>query len=796
MNQSDKACDFCRKRKFKCTREIPQCTKCIQYSENCNYSPRKRRSTLTKSHFHRLQNRIRILEKALSTVVKSDDEIKLLIETLSNDKSLQDGNKNDEGNEVEILKNDMKSRRAMNIKPNEETIVSDDDSLLNEDFTGVEHLYWHENDSNSDNDLNEVTNNSTCPDNLSEKPFITPKGLIDGMGALSVDIEHKNTTYYGIFSSNGVLKILRKLDKQNNDNATNFSNYNLKSSIYNQNNINLMNSKYSETLLNNNDFRMDLIASYFETYHTVYPLIQKDSFIKKYESFKLRSKEDISSIKDISFQILIDTILAIGAFCKLGESSIIDLLYYRRVKIGLQRIDLMECACYHLLEACTLLGNYIQKRNKPNTGGNYFGLSFRMAISFGLHKEMNLNHNNSSSLEFNLMVERRRRLWWTLYLFDVGHSITFGRPIHLPKQESINIRFPLNIDDSDIERLKEDFTGETYPTIYAGLTEEVKLSVIFYRVYSCLTNLSKANLEICDRISEIIDLNSLIERFIYSLPQYFNEDDKIVERALNENCPPEWFRIKIDGAASIPKWFEFRRKKLIWKYKNLQILMFRNFIWETSNVFKNDADIKKYEQGSNTKDLIDSSIRFCSKAAHETIYSISCFVSLCELDTLSSWYATYYIFQAVLISILLLYKDIRCKSSQNIDMWLEEIEITKASLNKLEKYNSLASNLIDKINILTIPIIEILKRNNSQQSEADLMNSNTEEIFVFDFNNLPSTAATLFSNVGIDFEATEGMVMSNMNSNNLEDIFTENTNTIMQWDQERISGVEENPFWG
>lgn len=348
----------------------------------------------------------------------------------------------DKENGINKLEDGVKSRPAMNIKLNEETIniVSDDDSLLNEGYNGVEHLYWHENDSNSDNDLNEATNKSASPEDLTEKSFIIPKGFIDGMGALSIDGEYKNTTYYGIFSRNGVLKILRKLDKQNND-VTKFSNYSSKSSIYNQNNINLMKSQYSEILLNDNGFRIDLITSYFETYHTMYSILQKSSFIKKYESFKTHSKESINSVKDISFQFLIDTVLAIGAFCKLGESSIIDLLYYKKVKVGLQRIDLMECACYHLLEACALLGNYIQKRSKPNTGGNYFGLSFRMAISFGLHKEMNLHLNNSSNPKFYLMVERRRKLWWILYLFDVGHSITFGRPIHLPNFESINIRF-------------------------------------------------------------------------------------------------------------------------------------------------------------------------------------------------------------------------------------------------------------------------------------------------------------------------------------------------------------------
>lgn len=77
------------------------------------------------------------------------------------------------------------------------------------------------------------------------------------------------------------------------------------------------------------------------------------------------------------------------------------------------------------------------------------------------------------------------------------------------------------------------------------------------------------------------------------------------------------------------------------------------------------------------------------------------------------------------------------------------------------------------------------------------MNSKAEEIFIFDFSNLPSTATTLFSNVGIEFDsAAEGMVMSNINSNNFEDIFAQHDNIGMQWDQdqERDPGVEDNPF--
>lgn len=69
------ACDFCRKRKLKCSREIPNCSACIKYNKDCNYTPRQRSIPLTKAYVQQLQRRIDYLEKSLANHRRSEIDI-------------------------------------------------------------------------------------------------------------------------------------------------------------------------------------------------------------------------------------------------------------------------------------------------------------------------------------------------------------------------------------------------------------------------------------------------------------------------------------------------------------------------------------------------------------------------------------------------------------------------------------------------------------------------------------------------------------------------------------------------
>lgn len=64
-----------------------------------------------------------------------------------------------------------------------------------------------------------------------------------------------------------------------------------------------------------------------------------------------------------------------------------------------------------------------------------------MALGLGLHREPPADTPDS------LFNERRRVVWWIVYCFDSGFSLTTGRPV-MASDGFIETRLPRNIDDS------------------------------------------------------------------------------------------------------------------------------------------------------------------------------------------------------------------------------------------------------------------------------------------------------------------------------------------------------------
>lgn len=65
-----------------------------------------------------------------------------------------------------------------------------------------------------------------------------------------------------------------------------------------------------------------------------------------------------------------------------------------------------------------------------------------MALGLGLHREP-----PSDATRNTLLNERRRAVWWVVYCFDSGFSLTTGRPV-MASDSFIETRLPLNVDDS------------------------------------------------------------------------------------------------------------------------------------------------------------------------------------------------------------------------------------------------------------------------------------------------------------------------------------------------------------
>jgi hypothetical protein len=109
------------------------------------------------------------------------------------------------------------------------------------------------------------------------------------------------------------------------------------------------------------------------------------------------------------------------------------------------------------LQALMLMaGWYLHYRNRPNMASAILGAVFRMAYAVGLHREWPGNDEKQA--------EQRRRIWWSLVVFDTGESITFGRVAsgHL---FNLSVNVPKNIDDKVNPDVQSHHSHSSFPLI-------------------------------------------------------------------------------------------------------------------------------------------------------------------------------------------------------------------------------------------------------------------------------------------------------------------------------------------
>lgn len=152
---------------------------------------------------------------------------------------------------------------------------------------------------------------------------------------------------------------------------------------------------------------LSYIDAYFSHYHTTYPFLHEATFRAQYSG-------TIARPESLSWFMLLNTVLALGAWCVGNDYTNVDDYYYQRLLTVSTQSSVFETGNLTLVQALLLLSNYTQKRNRPNTGWNYLGLAVRIAVSLGLHREFPTWQITP------LEREMRRRVWWGLFIFDSG----------------------------------------------------------------------------------------------------------------------------------------------------------------------------------------------------------------------------------------------------------------------------------------------------------------------------------------------------------------------------------------
>ncbi|KAL4959798.1 Zn(II)2Cys6 transcription factor domain-containing protein [Aspergillus stella-maris] len=398
------------------------------------------------------------------------------------------------------------------------------------------------------------------------------------------------------------------------------------------------------------------IDAYFRLYHASYPIVHE-------ATFRAQFMEIIPRPQGNAWQVLLFVIAALGVFTSATQPTDIDFALFDAAKERLS-IDVLETGNLILVQALVLISNYLQKRNKPNSGYNYMGLARRVAMGIGLHKEF---PTWDASL---LTLEMRRRVWYCLYIFDIGAMITFSRPLDFPNL-GVDVLLPVNAHDSDITA-----TTTTPPppaqesTIYTHLLSQSKFHLATSHIYSKIIS------HPLPPASELLSLDDqFIESWLAELPPYFNE------------------------SAPQPPKFALAHAILRWRYRNFRILMYRPFLVGQLMARARNSNSSQNNGSGPTEVNVNAdtsaAIERCLSSASSGIHLIALFWSApSNRNMMACWYGLYFLFQAVLIPVICLRNEPQSHLAQS---WREQVLTAVDVLEGMSVLNSTARRCLGVI---------------------------------------------------------------------------------------------------
>lgn len=336
--------------------------------------------------------------------------------------------------------------------------------------------------------------------------------------------------------------------------------------------------------------------------------------------------------------------LAIGSFVGASGSGREDIQLYQAARSHLTAA-ILEKGSLPLVQSLTLMGNYLQKRNKPNAGFNILGVAVNMALAIGLHREFHPSRTTP------FVMELRRRTWWTLFVFESGARLTLGRPpVTLT---GVTVGLPTNMHDYelavDIDLLPPP---QNVPTVTSYLQAQVSLARIANAAHVKLH--SSCSLRPC----EVLQFDTEVRNWLASLPPYFGSEH-------------EW--------ASSPKMI------LLWRAAHLRIIICRPFLFAAIRA-RAPLDIQAPDGR-----YMPSPLSICVSIAHECALSICDYWAakpLAERNRGLAWYASYWLTTAgVVLATCLIYDATHLLA----DQWRTELSRTLATLAELGKACDMAS---------------------------------------------------------------------------------------------------------
>ncbi|KAF3801578.1 Acetamidase regulatory protein [Colletotrichum gloeosporioides] len=673
---ADQACKECRRRKAKCNRAIPTCNLCVKYRRHCLYE-KHARTPLTRKHLTEVEERLERAEALIThmrALLPTNNRSGAPLATPGRpeppaprvdepfDFSRLDSPASSGANvpssqplpvEADLgalplgdpepapqlqparasLSRHTTSSSAPGLHTNSNVVRPQRQNHHHHPANDIAHrdlnlLEAHPTDDFEWDEQETLTNYSASPEAIQETDSNGEATIADGMATLAVS--EKESGYLGVASGAALLRLLEPSTPRRRT----------QSSSSRAGPVNHMQYALTPQPDPNRHITDAMIDAYFRLYHVSYPIIHEATFRAQYAGVIPRPSGDC-------WLVLAYTVAAIGVYTTATTLDNLDVSLFAQAR-SILSFNFLEVGNLTLVQALTLISNYQQKRDKPNSGYNYLGLAVRMAMGLGLHKEF--QGWNISPLN----MEIRRRVWWSLCVFDVGATITFSRPSVFPS-EGVDVSLPLNVDDKSLTAISKSYPPETEGiTPYTAVRTQASFHIATTPIYTRVISKPLPSADEMLRLDQ-----DLLEPWLSSIPPYFSE------AATNPPPPPK---------------YALAHAVMSWRYRNLRIIMYRPFVIRRALQAR---DRRADDSPSNTR-----AYEKCLADAKATITSISDFWDRNEHNRLGAWYALYFLFQAALIPCICLRND---PTSPNAADWRHQVTTTTRCIAALAPVNSSSS---------------------------------------------------------------------------------------------------------
>ncbi len=227
-----------------------------------------------------------------------------------------------------------------------------------------------------------------------------------------------------------------------------------------------------------------LLEVYWRLVDPLYPFIDKDDFMGKYQTLWTGNP---TMDDEICFICLLNAMFAVGCIL---DSSIRPQdrvssgeVYFKRAQ-GYVDLDFLQFQSVHTVQCLLLLAQYLQSTREPQQCWLFAGLAIRIAQSLGLDLP-----STSAGTAAGKPDDFLRKVWHGCVLMDRTLSMTFGRPTIITPQAAAAVPPPLphsDVEDCACHREVATF-NPTSPDLHFFL-ETLKLYEIMSETLVALYN--------------------------------------------------------------------------------------------------------------------------------------------------------------------------------------------------------------------------------------------------------------------------------------------------------------------